>query len=104
VVVGFREELHTTGLSEGVKRTDNLRAVAFKLFEQRAGNTIGDPESAFVFSYQIENEPISRQVAFVGYLAADGGVLVFVEIVAALIKDGIVSQPQWLMYLKVEYY
>jgi hypothetical protein len=104
VIVCLSEEFDAAGLGKGVKGAEDLRAVLLELFEQCAGYAVCDPEPASEFSYQIENQPVGGKVALVCNLAADRGVLVVVEIMAALVKDGIVPQPKRLMYLEVKNY
>jgi hypothetical protein len=104
VIIRLGEELHAARLGKGVKSAEYFGTVLFELFEQRAGYAVRDFESALVFAYQLENHSVCGQVTFVGDLAADGGVFVVIEIIAALVEDGVVPKSKRLVYLKVKNY
>jgi hypothetical protein len=75
-----------------------------ELLEQRSGYAVRHLEFAVKSPYQIQNEPVCGQIAFVCDLPADRAVLVVVKIVLVFIEDRVVSQPHGLMDLKVEAY
>jgi len=53
---------------------------------------------------QIENYSVGGQIAFVGDFLTNGFVFEFVKISVVVIENGIVPQPEWLMYLKIKAY
>ncbi|HEY5141309.1 MAG TPA: hypothetical protein VIJ25_18650, partial [Methylococcales bacterium] len=104
VIIGLAEEFYAARLCERVKCTHYFRAVLVELLKQRAGDAVRNFESAFVPLYNIQQEPVCRQVAFIGDLAAYRRVFIVVKIVRAFIKDRIVPQPKGLMNLKIKTY
>ena len=102
MVVGLAEELDATRLGQLLKAGQHLGSVLFELFEDHAGDAVGDLEPALMLTDQIQHQLVGGQIAFARHLAADLGVLVLVEVVGVGVEDGIVSEPVGLVHLKVE--
>jgi hypothetical protein len=102
VIIGLRQKFDMTGLGQGVKGTHHFRAIFLKLLENDACDTVSDLKSPVESAYDIQKKTIGGKVTFIGYLAANGRVFIFIEIVLTSVKYSVMSQPHGLMDLKVE--
>jgi hypothetical protein len=102
VIIRFGNKLGTAGFSQRVKGAHDFGAVFLELFENHSCDAEGDFESAFVAANHLQQEPVGRQVAFVGDFSANGGVFEFIEVADRFVKDGIMPEAEGLMNLKVK--
>jgi hypothetical protein len=89
VVIGLRQEFDTAGSRKGIESAENFGRVRLKLFEQNARNAVSHLEPAVVFANQVQDKPVGRQVALVGDLSANLGVLAVIKIIDVVVKDGV---------------
>jgi len=101
VVVGLGEKLDLAGPGQGVEGAQHLRTELLELFQQHPRQAEGDLEAAVPPADQVQEEPVRGQVTLVGDLAADGGVLVVVEVVGTAVKNRIVAESLRLVDLEV---
>ena len=90
VIIGLRQKLDTARPRKGIEGAEDFGRVCRKLFEQDARNAVSDLEPAVVFANQVQDKPVGRQVALVGDLSANLGVLAVVKIIAVVVKNGVV--------------
>jgi hypothetical protein len=85
-----------------LKTLQHLRPLGLQLVDQRPRQGKRDPEVAFVAPKKIEEQLVSRQIAFVRNLPKDFTILSFVFIIMVLIdvKNGVAPETSRLMDLK----
>jgi hypothetical protein len=89
VVIGLRQEFDAAGSRKSIEGAEDFGRVHFKLFEQDARNAVSDPEPAVVFANQVQDKPVGRQIALVGDLSANLGILAVVKIMGVVVKNGV---------------
>jgi hypothetical protein len=89
VIISFRQKLDTACSRKGIEGAEDFGTVLLKLFEQNARNAVSDPEPAVVFANQVQDKPVGRQVALIGDLSANLGVLAVIKIIGAVVKNSV---------------
>ena len=104
VVVRLCDKLNAAGIGEALETVDRLRHPAAELFENRPGYAVADTEIATMLFYQVKDDLVGCQVAFVGNLTTYFLVTLIVEVVMVTIEDAIAAESEGLMCLKIKDY
>jgi hypothetical protein len=104
MVIGFRDELYTSGFRQIDERLQYIRTMILKLLQTGTGDRVGDLEFSFVPVNQFQHLPVRLDVTLLTDLIEDQFVLfiIFIEVIFSNIEEGISFQAKRLMYLEVE--
>jgi hypothetical protein len=102
VVVSLVEEFNAAAVGQLAEAVEDLRRVLSELLQRHAGDRIRDAKPPLVLLDGLQHHAVGRQVALVGHLTHDLGVLVVVEVVAIGVENAVSAQSEGLVHLEVK--